>query len=147
MKNKQLLIAIVVLVVLGATVFFTREDSGKSSSSTGSTKSSNQVIETLDATKLASISLTDADGSVTVNQTDDVWTVTDRDGFPANFSDIQSLVNTVTELKILAKQKVGKSQLGRFELNDPGSEDAKDAGTKLELKDADGKVLQSILFG
>ena len=147
MKNKQLLIAIAVLVVLGATVFFTREDSGKSSSSTGSTKSSNQVIETLDATKLASISLTDADGSVTVNQTDDVWTVTDRDGFPANFSDIQSLVNTVTELKILAKQKVGKSQLGRFELNDPGSEDAKDAGTKLELKDADGKVLQSILFG
>ena len=104
MKNKQLLIAIVVLVVLGATVFFTREDSGKSSSSTGSTKSSNQVIETLDATKLAAISLTDADGSVTVNKTDDVWTVADRDGFPADFSDIQSLVNTVTELKILAKQ-------------------------------------------
>jgi FKBP-type peptidyl-prolyl cis-trans isomerase/uncharacterized protein (UPF0333 family) len=147
MKNKQLLIAIVVLVVLGATVFFTREDSGKSSSSTGSTKSNNQVIETLDATKLAAISLTDADGSVTVNKTDDVWTVTDRDGFPANFSDIQSLVNTVTELKILAKQKVGKSQLGRFELNDPDSEDAKDSGTKLELKDAEGKVLQSILFG
>ena len=147
MKNKQVLIAIVVLVVLGAVVFFTREDSGKSSSSTGSSKSSNQVIETLDATKLASISLTDADGSVTVNKTDDVWTVADRDGFPADFSDIQSLVNTVTELKILAKQKVGKSQLGRFELNDPDSEDTKDAGTKLELKDAEGKVLQSILFG
>jgi len=147
MKNKQLLIAFAVLVVLGALVLLTKEDSEKSSSSARSTKSSNQIIETLDATKLASISLTDADGSVTVNQTDDVWTVTDRDGFPANFSDIESLVNTVTELKILAKQKVGKSQLGRFELNDPDSEDTKDAGTKLELKDAEGKVLQSILFG
>ena len=147
MKNKQLLIAIVVLVVLGAAVIFTKEDSGKSSSSGESTKPTNQVIETLDATKLASITLTDSDGSVTVDQVDGKWSVTDRDGFPANFSNIQSLVDTVTELKILAKQKVGKSQLGRFELNDPASEDAKDAGTKLELKDAEGEILQSILFG
>ena len=147
MKNKQLLIAIVVLVVLGAAVIFTKEDSGKSSSSGESTKPTNQVIETLDATKLASITLTDSDGSVTVDQVDGKWSVTDRDGFPANFSNIQSLVDTVTELKILAKQKVGKSQLGRFELNDPAPEDAKDAGTKLELKDADGEVLHSILFG
>ncbi len=147
MKNKQLLIAIVVLVVLGAAVIFTKEDSGKSSSSGESTKPTNQVIKTLDATKLASITLTDSDGSVTVDQVDGKWSVTDRDGFPANFSNIQSLVDTVTELKILAKQKVGKSQLGRFELNDPAPEDAKDAGTKLELKDADGNVLHSILFG
>ena len=147
MKNKQLLIAIVVLVVLGAAVVFTKEDSGKSSSSGESTKPTNQVIKTLDATKLASITLTDSDGSVTVDQVDGKWSVTDRDGFPANFSNIQSLVDSVTELKILAKQKVGKSQLGRFELNDPAPEDAKDAGTKLELKDADGNVLHSILFG
>ena len=147
MKNKQLLIAIVVLVVLGAAVIFTKEDSGKSSSSGESTQPTNQVIKTLDATKLASITLTDSDGSVTVDQVDGKWSVTDRDGFPANFSNIQSLVDTVTELKILAKQKVGKSQLGRFELNDPAPEDAKDAGTKLELKDADGNVLHSILFG
>jgi FKBP-type peptidyl-prolyl cis-trans isomerase len=147
MKNKQLLIAIVVLVVLGAAVIFTKENSGKSSSSGESTKPTNQVIETLDATKLASITLTDSDGSVTVDQVDGKWSVTDRDGFPANFSNIQSLVDSVTELKILAKQKVGKSQLGRFELNDPAPEDAKDAGTKLELKDAHGNVLHSILFG
>ena len=147
MKNKQLLIAIVVLVVLGAAVIFTKEDSGKSSSSGESTKPTNQVIKTLDATKLASITLTDSDGSVTVDQVDGKWSVTDRDRFPANFSNIQSLVDAVTELKILAKQKVGKSQLGRFELNDPAPEDAKDAGTKLELKDADGNVLHSILFG
>ena len=147
MKNKQLLIAIVVLVVLGAAVIFTKEDSGKSSSSGESTQPTNQVIKTLDATELASITLTDSDGSVTVDQVDGEWSVTDRDGFPANFSNIQSLVDTVTELKILAKQKVGKSQLGRFELNDPAPDDAKDAGTKLELKDADGNVLHSILFG
>ena len=147
MKNKQLLIAIVVLVVLGAAVIFTKEDSGKSSSSGESTQPTNQVIKTLDATELASITLTDSDGSVTVDQVDGKWSVTDRDGFPANFSNIQSLVDTVTELKILAKQKVGKSQLGRFELNDPAPDDAKDAGTKLELKDADGNVLHSILFG
>ena len=147
MKNKQLLIAIVVLVVLGAVWIFTKEDSGKSSSSGESTNPTNQVIKTLDATKLASITLTDSDGSVTVDQVNGKWSVTDRDGFPANFSNIQSLVDTVTELKILAKQKVGKSQLGRFELNDPAPEDAKDGGTKLELKDTNGEVLHSILFG
>ena len=147
MKNKQLLIAVVVLIVLGAVVFSTKENSGKSSSSGESTKPTNQVIETLDATKLASITLTDSDDSVSVNQVDGKWSVTNRDGFPANFSNIQSLVDTVTELKILAKQKVGKSQLGRFELNDPATEDTKDAGTKLELKDADGNVLHSVLFG
>ena len=147
MKNKQLLIAVGVLIVLGAVVFSTKENSGKSSSSGESTKPTNQVIETLDATKLASITLTDSDDSVSVNQVDGKWSVTNRDGFPANFSNIQSLVDTVTELKILAKQKVGKSQLGRFELNDPATEDTKDAGTKLELKDADGNVLHSVLFG
>ena len=146
MKNKQLLIAVVVLIVLGAAVFSTKENSGKSSSSGKSTKPTNQVITTLDATKLASITLTDSDDSVSVKQVNGKWSVTDRDGFPANFSNIQSLVDTVTELKILAKQKVGKSQLGRFELNDPATE-AKDAGTKLELKDADGNVLHSVLFG
>ena len=146
MKNKQLLIAVVVLIVLGAVVFSTKENSGKSSSTGESTKPTNQVIETLDATKLASITLTDSDDSVSVNQVDGKWSVTNRDGFPANFSNIQSLVDTVTELKILAKQKVGKSQLGRFKLNDPATEDTKDAGTKLELKDADGNVLHLSLI-
>ena len=147
MKNKQILYGIVALFILGTGVFLTRDDSEKTSSSKTSNDNSKNIIKSLDANKITSITITDSEKSASLSLTNGMWTVTDRDGYPADFDTIQSLVDKVSELKILAEQKVGKSQLGRFELNDPAEKDLEDTGTRLEFKDSDGKSIQSILFG
>ena len=147
MKNKQILYGIVALFILGTGVFLTRDDSEKTSSSKTSNDNSKNIIKSLDANKINSITITDSEKSASLSLTNGMWTVTDRDGYPADFDTIQSLVDKVSELKILAEQKVGKSQLGRFELNDPAEKDLEDTGTRLEFKDSDGNSIQSILFG
>ena len=116
MKNKQVLIAIIVLGVLGVIAFFTSNNqSNQPSDKSGIGK---EVVTKLDPKKIAKITITDKDGSVSLEMKDEKWTVTERDGFIANFENIQKLVSSAVTLKSLRQVRASKKQHGRFELID-----------------------------
>ena len=145
MKGKQLLIAVIALGVLGGIAYFTsiKDRSGTSSEKTGIGKT---VVTDLDPAKIATIAISDGDGSITLAQQDEKWVVTDRDGFTAKFDDIQKLVSSAVSLKALRQVRASKKQHGRFGLLDPADNET-NTGTRVEFKDAEGQILKSLLLG
>ena len=144
MKNKQVLIAIIVLGVLGVIAFFTSNNqSNQPSDKSGIGK---EVVTKLDPKKIAKITITDKDGSVSLEMKDEKWTVTERDGFIANFENIQKLVSSAVTLKSLRQVRASKKQHGRFELIDPTVE-KEISGTKVEFKGSNNDLLKVLVLG
>ena len=144
MKNKQVLIAIIILGVLGVIAFFTSNNqSNQPSDKSGIGK---EVVTKLDPKKIAKITITDKDGSVSLEMKDEKWTVTERDGFIANFENIQKLVSSAVTLKSLRQVRASKKQHGRFELIDPTVEKGK-SGTKVEFKGSNNDLLKVLVLG
>ena len=145
MKGKQLLIAVLALGVLGSIAYFTSDKTlgGDASDKAGIGKT---VVTDLDPAKIATIAITDNDTTLTLAQKDEKWTVTERDGFAAKFDDIQKLVTSAVSLKSLRQIRASKKQHGRFELLDPADSD-ENTGTRVEFKDAQGRVLKRLLLG
>ncbi len=145
MKGKQLLIAVLALGILGSIAYFTSDKTlgGDASDKAGIGKT---VVTDLDPAKIATIAITDNDATLTLAQIDKKWTVTERDGFAAKFDDIQKLVTSAVSLKSLRQIRASKKQHGRFELLDPADSD-ENTGTRVEFKDAQGRVLKRLLLG
>ncbi len=145
MKGKQLLFAVIALVVLGGIAYFT-SNANQGSQSTEKVGGGKSVVTDLDPAKIDTIHITDKDASLSLSQTDGKWVVTERDGFAAKFDDIQKLVTSAVSLKSLRQIRASKKQYGRFELLDPADNEA-NTGTRVEFKDAQGQVLKNLLLG
>ena len=142
--NKKNLIALVVVATLGVIAYLTSKNNDDQPSS--KTGIGAEVVKKIDPTKITAITITDKDGSVTLEQKDQQWNVLERDGFEAKFEDIQQLVSDSVTLKSLRQINASEKQYGRFELVDPSSSQDK-SGLKLEFKGSDNKVLKTLLIG
>ena len=142
--NKKNLIALVVVATLGVIAYLTSKNNDDQPSS--KTGIGAEVVKKIDTTKITAITITDKNGSVTLEQKDQQWNVLERDGFEAKFEDIQKLVSDSVTLKSLRQINASEKQYGRFELVDPSSSQDK-SGLKLEFKGSDKKVLKTLLIG
>ena len=142
--NKKNLIALVVVATLGVITYLTSKNNDDQPSS--KTGIGAEVVKKIDTTKITAITITDKNGSVTLEQKDQQWNVLERDGFEAKFEDIQKLVSDSVTLKSLRQINASEKQYGRFELVDPSSSQNK-SGLKLEFKGSDKKVLKTLLIG
>ena len=142
--SKKNLIALVVVATLGVIAYLTSKNNDDQTSS--KTGIGAEVVKKIDPTKITAITITDKNGSVTLEQKDQQWNVLERDGFEAKFEDIQKLVSDSVTLKSLRQINASEKQYGRFELVDPSSSQDK-SGLKLEFKGSDKKVLKTLLIG
>jgi hypothetical protein len=146
MNQKQLTVLVVVGLLLGGLALvvnqsrqkdFDRRDAGVGE----------KLLQDFPTADVAGVTLKSHEGEVNLTK-GEVWTVKERAGYPAAFSEIADLVRKLWELKAVQSQKVGPSQWGRLGLALP---DAKDAGTNaatvIELKGKDGKPLRTVYLG
>ncbi|MBV8215393.1 MAG: DUF4340 domain-containing protein [Verrucomicrobia bacterium] len=82
---------------------------------------------------------------VTLQKVSDIWTVAERNGYPADFSKIRELITALWEFKVVRQLDVGPSQFGRLNIVAPGQGDH--SGVELDLSDAGGKSIKSLIFG
>ena len=82
---------------------------------------------------------------VTLQKASDIWTVAERSGYPADFSKIRELMTSLWEFKVVRQLDVGASQFGRLNIVAPGQGDH--SGAELDLSDASGKSIKSLIFG
>ena len=144
MNRKQFFILLVLVVVLGAAGLLVRRQNNDSWHSGGSAIGQ-KLLPNLAVNDVAQITVKTGTNEMTLTKHDNLWRVRERADYPANFSDISSLLMKLADLKIIQTEEIGPSQLGRFELLPPGV--APNAGTQLELKDQSGKTLGSLLLG
>jgi hypothetical protein len=83
--------------------------------------------------------------TATLQKTSDIWTVAERNGYPADFNKIRELVTSLWEFKVVRQLDVGPSQFGRLNIVAPGQGDH--SGVELDLDDASGKSIKSLIFG
>lgn len=104
-----------------------------------------KVIPDFPLNDVASITLKDADNEIGVAKKDEIWTVTDRWDYPADFSKVGDLVQDVWDLKVTRNITAGPSQYGRLGLVSPGK--GADSGILLTFKDANNGEVGSLLLG
>lgn len=144
MNRKQLVLLIALVAVMGGLAFVIQKK--KSSSwEAGEKPLTGTVLRDFPLNDVTEISIKDKDATLTLLKKDDKWCVKERNNYPANFENIGGFLRKVWDLKPVQQPKVGESQLGRLELNQPGKGDK--TGTLVEFKGKDGKALGALLLG
>lgn len=106
-----------------------------------------QLLPGLKVSDVARLHLKDAQHEVTLALKENVWRVEQRGGYPADFSEISALILKLLDVKVLQSETVGKSLHPRLNLLAPGADVKEGAGTLVELSDAAGKSLASLVLG
>lgn len=151
MNRKQflwLMLAVVLLGGAGLALFWQDITAYRDSGA----KIGARLMPELKISDVAKLRLQDAEQEVTLALKDKVWRVEQRGGYPADFAEISGLILKLLDVKIVQSETVGASLHPRLNLMAPDKV-AKDKGAKegtgtlMELSDASGKVLVSLVLG
>jgi len=144
MNRKQFFLLVIALAILGGVgmaLFWQDADDYRASGS----KIGAKLLPGLKVADVAQIEIKDAKAGVTLLRKENHWVVQEREGYPADFKAISDLIIKLSDLKITQADSIGESLLPRVELVVPGKGEG--SGTLVELKDAAGKTLQSVVLG
>lgn len=144
MNRKQFLLLVAVVIVIGAAGVLVYQRNN-SSWNGGGAAIGQKLLPNLPVNDVAQVIIKSGIGGVTLARQNNIWCVSERDGYPANFSQISQMLMKFADLKVVQNEDVGPSQLGRFELLPPGA--ATNTGTSVEFKDQNSKTLASLLLG
>jgi len=143
MKGKQIGILLVLLVVVGG-VALVLQKRNQSQWSESAAPNSGKIAD-FPVNDVGRVVIRTSKGTVHLEKKKDVWVVTEKADYPADFQRVSSLIRELWELQPVQQMKVGPSQLGRLELLDPN--EGANAGTVVELKNADDKTLAKLVIG
>lgn len=144
MNRKQFLILILALLLLGgvgAALFWQDLSAYRASGA----KIGAKLIPEIKVADVAHIELRDATSRATLLRKDTGWIVQERNGYPADFKAISDLIIKLIDLKVVQAETIGESLFPRVQLVEPGKGEG--AGTQVDLKDAAGKSLVSVIVG
>jgi hypothetical protein len=144
MKRQHFVLLVVLLAVLGGgALVLLRNTQGSWKQSDAGT--GQKVLGDFDVNAVGQLVVVQSTNTVTLARTDAGWVVKERGDYPANFDEIRDAIRKLAELKVVQTTQVGPSQRPRLDLAEPAAETG--AGLKVELRDASGKELKSLLLG
>ena len=142
MKRKQLYILLgtaLVLAIVG-TIFQMVRSAGWKGQSVDSEPFAQLPVNTVEKLVIKS-----SKGAVTLQKVGDIWTVSERKGFPADFGKIRDLIRSLWEFKVVRTLEVGPSQFARLHILPPGQGDG--SGVELDLIATADKPIKTLIFG
>ena len=149
MGNKtlvRLLIALGIIGVIAAILHFTGGGGGISKKSPSTEKK--KVFANFPINDVATVTIKEKEGSVTLSKGEKSWEVQERDGYAANVEPIASLLKGIWDLNIGQPVTIGRSQYSRLQLVSPDEAKSEDeAATVLTFKDTENKELASLWLG
>jgi hypothetical protein len=144
MNTKQILLLIALVAGVGITGLVMHRKQGEAW--TGGAAEGQKLLANLPVGEaLAQMAIQQGTNTLTLMKRDDVWRVQERGGYPANYGEISSAILKLRDVKPVQTEQIGASQLGRLELLPPGA--GSNTATRVEFRDAAGKVLSSLLLG
>ena len=100
MNKKNLLILIVAAAVLGAAGIAVFKKNQSQWSESGE-EIGDKLIADFPINDVAEVSLEDKDGNVQLRKQGESWVVVNRNGYPANFDDIQGLLTGIWRMEAI----------------------------------------------
>ena len=146
MKSRNVIILWTIAIALGITIALVKYSQG-----TGQDKATNRapgetLLESFPAEKVASIEISGTESTATLVEKEGQWTVSQRDGYPANARNINDLLRTLSDIKVTQGIKAGPSFAPRFGM-DENSSDPAEQGITAVFKDDSGKEIATLTFG
>ena len=146
MNRKQflwLMLAVVIMCGAGFALFWQDITAYRDSGA----KIGAHLLPPMKVSDVAKLRLQDATSEVTLAVKDKVWRVEQRGGYPADFAEISGLILKLLDAKVVQSEAVGASLHARLNLLTPVKGAKEGTGTLVELSDAGGKVLVSMMLG
>lgn len=142
MNSKQLTLLVLLCVVLGGLGWLAWNKQNDVYSESAA-QLGEKLLPNFPLNDVTQITIRQPSNTIALIKKDDVWVVSDRGDYPANFSNISDLLKKFWESKVAKPVKVGPSRLPQLELIGPD----KGSGTLVEFKAKDGKAIPSVLLG
>ncbi|HEY4814969.1 MAG TPA: DUF4340 domain-containing protein, partial [Chthoniobacterales bacterium] len=142
MKRQQvyILLGAALVLAIAGTIFQIVWSSGWKGQATGL-----EPFAKLPVNSVEKLVIKSANNTSTLQKVSDIWTVAERNGYPADFSRIRELITSLWEFKVVRQLDVGPSQFGRLNIVAPGQ--GEHSGIELDLSDAGGKSIKTLIFG
>jgi hypothetical protein len=143
--NKQLLaiLGVILVVMGGAALLVHKQGTGEKPAATA--QLGQPLLKGLKASDIGIITIREPKGTLTLAKKDNRWTITEKNGFPADLDKVTDLVVKSIELKAGQVEPVGEKDRARLNLAEPGKGEG--AATAITYKAADGKILGELLVG
>ena len=144
MNRKQFLILVVALLVLGGVgiaLFWQNIADYRASGA----KIGAQAPAGVQARRCRASATARCQANVTLVRKENRWVVQEREGLSRRLQGDQRSHLKLVDLKVMQADPVGESLLPRVELVEPGKGEG--AGTLIEMKDAAGKTLATLVLG
>ena len=142
MKRKQvyLLLGLALALAIAGTIFQLVGSSGWKGQAGGL-----EPFNQLPVNSIEKLVIKSSKGSVTLQKVNGIWTVAERDGYPADFSKIRDLIRSIWEFKVVRELEVGASQFGRLHILPPDK--GEEGGVQLDMLDGAGKLIKTLILG
>ncbi|HVU27339.1 MAG TPA: DUF4340 domain-containing protein [Verrucomicrobiae bacterium] len=144
MNRKQFIILIVLVVVIGGAAW--RHHRLQTASWNNSNPQlGGKLLGNFQVNDVAQIRIAQGTNEVILLKTNDLWRVSERGNYPADFSKISQFLIKLRDLKIVQTMEAGPSQWPQLGLGAPGQ--GTNSATMLGFFDASGKPVQILLLG
>lgn len=101
----------------------------------------------LPVNEVASVTIADADNTVTLVKGESIWQVKERDGYAANFAELRDMIVKLSRLKIGRSFTGSPESLARLSLNPPSASTDGDSGKQITLTNEAGDIIADIILG
>ena len=146
MKQKQLLISVAVLVILGIVAFLASRSGGKKSDA--AILRGQKILEDWPVNDIKHIQIKNHEYEVNLAKPNNRWVVSDRKNFPADPSKVGSMLIKLWETQVTQAFKAGSSQDERFKLVPPDGEGKdENMATKVTFTDKGNSEIGHVLIG
>jgi hypothetical protein len=144
MKPKHVIILGGLFVVLIGVYFISNKDKSESQKKDGLV-AGDKVLSITNINEITGVKITGSENSVQLGRKDGKWVVVNRADYKADFIKISRALKKLEGLKVAEQRRVGKKHYGRFDLEEPESEDG--AGVKIQLSKNEQDPVGEIIIG
>ena len=144
MNRKQFMMVLLAGTIIGGAGLILLHRN-RQSWAAGEAKMGDKVVPGFRFNDVTSIHIKGGGSEFNVTRKGGVWRLAERGDYAANYPQIKDLLIKIKDVRVLQSERIGPSQLGRVNLEEPGS--GPGGGTLLEFKDGRGSVLSSLLVG
>lgn len=147
MNRNQILLLVGLGVILGGLGYYFTSSRRASFDTGRDVREGQKLLGDFPVNDVTRVVVRSRDGEVTLIRSNGLWTVPERAGYPAAFTQVADLLRKLWDLRAVQSQSVGQSQWGRLDLLAPVKDGPTNAATLIELHDKDGKPVRSLLLG
>jgi hypothetical protein len=146
MNKRQVIILWIIAIALGGAVGIVKLTQKDGAKSTTKRAAGETLFESFPGAEVNKLAIEGADGTVTIARKDGVWSVAERDNYPANATYVNDFIRTLTELEITRGMEAGPSFAPRFGM-DENATAAAERGLTATFSDASGKEIARVSLG